>query len=196
MAPGARSNLAYPCSNLRLLEANVLYWRQYLWHCWDFSAPSAVIWRRPQSFGGPIVIRCPRSCDPLPSPSLRPCCQRNQIQLCIVYAVRELISAAMHLDAVCDVVAGIEKRAVWTMAELNVSQLMLHNVYLHFTWCIWETRSVPSCISCAGASRAVAAVQLKGTIGYGATFLKNLYRTHLTQKKLLNQTDLLKSEQM
>ena len=25
--------------------ANVLYWRKYLWHCWDFMAPSAVIWR-------------------------------------------------------------------------------------------------------------------------------------------------------
>jgi len=23
-----------------LSEANVLYWRKYLWHCWDFSAPS------------------------------------------------------------------------------------------------------------------------------------------------------------
>jgi len=22
-----------------LSEANVLYWRKYLWHCWDFSAP-------------------------------------------------------------------------------------------------------------------------------------------------------------
>jgi len=23
-----------------LSEANLLYWRKYLWHCWDFSAPS------------------------------------------------------------------------------------------------------------------------------------------------------------
>ena len=23
-----------------LSEANVLYWRKYLWHCWDFMAPS------------------------------------------------------------------------------------------------------------------------------------------------------------
>jgi len=22
-----------------LSEANLLYWRKYLWHCWDFSAP-------------------------------------------------------------------------------------------------------------------------------------------------------------
>ena len=27
-----------------LSEANVLYWRKYLWHCWDFSAPPTVIW--------------------------------------------------------------------------------------------------------------------------------------------------------
>jgi len=25
-----------------LSEVYVLYWRKYLWHCWDFSAPSAV----------------------------------------------------------------------------------------------------------------------------------------------------------
>jgi len=28
-----------------LSEVNVLYWRKYLWHCWDFSAPPAVIRR-------------------------------------------------------------------------------------------------------------------------------------------------------
>jgi len=31
-----------------LLEANVLYWRMYLWYCWDFSTP-------PQWFGAPVV---------------------------------------------------------------------------------------------------------------------------------------------
>jgi len=29
----------------RLSEANPLHWRKYLWHCWDFSALLAVIWR-------------------------------------------------------------------------------------------------------------------------------------------------------
>ena len=38
-------------------EVNVLYWRNYLWHCWDFSAP-------PQSFGASIVIRRPGNCSP------------------------------------------------------------------------------------------------------------------------------------
>ena len=33
-----------------LSEANVLYWRKYLWHCWDFAAP-------PQWFGA--VELCP-----------------------------------------------------------------------------------------------------------------------------------------
>ena len=29
-----------PCvQSWGLSEANVLYWRKYLWHCWDFSAP-------------------------------------------------------------------------------------------------------------------------------------------------------------
>ena len=35
-----------------LSEANVLYWRKYLWHCWDFFAP-------------PAVIRRPGNCAPL-----------------------------------------------------------------------------------------------------------------------------------
>jgi len=43
------------CSNVRnwgLSEANVLYWRKYLWHCWDFLVP-------PHPFVGPAVIwRC------------------------------------------------------------------------------------------------------------------------------------------
>jgi len=47
-----------------LSEANVLHWRKYLWHCWDFSAPPAVIWR-PHSDSAPGELR------PF-APSLRP----------------------------------------------------------------------------------------------------------------------------
>jgi len=36
----------------RFSEANVLYWRKYLWHCLDLSAPPAVI-RRPQNDSAP-----------------------------------------------------------------------------------------------------------------------------------------------
>ena len=42
-----------------LPEANVLYWRMYLWHCWDFLAP-------PQYFSAPTVIRRPGNCALLP----------------------------------------------------------------------------------------------------------------------------------
>ena len=35
-----------------LSEANVLYCRKYLWHCWGFLAPFAVI-RRPENFPPP-----------------------------------------------------------------------------------------------------------------------------------------------
>jgi len=42
-----------------LLEANVLYWRMYVWHCYDFLAP-------PQYFSAPRVIRRPGNCAPLP----------------------------------------------------------------------------------------------------------------------------------
>ena len=45
---GARDNmqvlsLAPHVRTWGLLEANVLYWRKHLWHCWAFSAPHAVI---------------------------------------------------------------------------------------------------------------------------------------------------------
>ena len=49
-----------------LSEANFLDWSKYLWLCWDFSAPQPpVIWRPPQWFGAPIVIRIPEKCVPL-----------------------------------------------------------------------------------------------------------------------------------
>jgi len=48
-----------------LSEANVLYWSKYLRHCWDFSAPPAVIWC-PHSASAPGEL-CP--------PSLRLCRQ-------------------------------------------------------------------------------------------------------------------------
>ena len=49
-----------------LSEANVLYWKKYLWQwsCWDFSAPLAVI-RPPAVIWRPIVIRQPGNCAPL-----------------------------------------------------------------------------------------------------------------------------------
>ena len=59
---GARGKKQVRCPHVRtwgLSEANVLFWRKCLWHCWDFSAPPAVI-RLPG-----IVLPCP--------PSLRPC---------------------------------------------------------------------------------------------------------------------------
>ena len=47
-----------------LSEANVLYWRIYVWHCWDFSAPPAVIRHSMQWFGAPTVIRRPGNYAP------------------------------------------------------------------------------------------------------------------------------------
>jgi len=40
-----------------LLKASVLYWRKYLWHCWDFRYP-------PQWFGASIVVRRTGNCSP------------------------------------------------------------------------------------------------------------------------------------
>ena len=48
-------------------EAYVLYWRKYLWHCWAFSAPHAVI-RRPHadSARGELCPPCPSHYAPAP----------------------------------------------------------------------------------------------------------------------------------
>jgi len=35
----ARSKFAPRVRTWCLSEANVLYWRKYLWHCWDIAAP-------------------------------------------------------------------------------------------------------------------------------------------------------------
>ena len=52
------------------------WWRKYLRHCWDFSAP-------------PAVIQRPGNCAPL-APSLRPCClwttQHNKHTYTVAYA--------------------------------------------------------------------------------------------------------------
>ena len=49
-----------------LSEANVLHWRKYLWHCWYFSGPPAVI-RRPHSDSAPweLCSPCPHFVRPL-----------------------------------------------------------------------------------------------------------------------------------
>ena len=52
--------------NWGLAEVNVLHWRKYLWHCWDFSALPAMIWR-PRGHSAPEELRS------LTPPSLRPC---------------------------------------------------------------------------------------------------------------------------
>jgi len=49
-----------------LSEANSLYWRKCMWHCWDFSAPSAVIRRSLQWLGaGELLPPCPSLVTPL-----------------------------------------------------------------------------------------------------------------------------------
>ena len=55
-----------PYGQIRVLsKANLLYWRKYLWHCWDFSAPL-------QWFSAPIVNWRPGNlCPPCPPSSTR-----------------------------------------------------------------------------------------------------------------------------
>ena len=58
---GARGKKQVWCPHIwiwDLLEANVLYWRKYLWQFWVFMVP-------PQWFGAPIVIQLQRNCAPL-----------------------------------------------------------------------------------------------------------------------------------
>ena len=59
---GARGKMQVRRPHFRargLPEANVLYWRMYVWHCWDFLAP-------PQHFSAPRVIWYPGNCSTLP----------------------------------------------------------------------------------------------------------------------------------
>jgi len=56
-----------------LSETNELYWRKYLRHCWDFSAP-------------PAVIRRPGTCG---SPSLRPCGHPLAAFIDLVQAIKD-----------------------------------------------------------------------------------------------------------
>jgi len=67
MAPGARNKFGVPMFEPEIFRNQmhcILHWRRRLWHFWNFSAPSAVIWR-------PMVIRRPGNCVPLSPPSLR-----------------------------------------------------------------------------------------------------------------------------
>ena len=43
--PGQEASLVPHVRTWGLSEANTLYWRRYMWHYWDFSAPFAVIRR-------------------------------------------------------------------------------------------------------------------------------------------------------
>ena len=78
-----------------LSEANVLYWRKSLWHCWDFSAPSAVI---------PLSTKCPRNYAPLPLPHYASVDEgrtthRNDFNFCwISKAIVEPKSAQQKVD--------------------------------------------------------------------------------------------------
>ena len=70
-----------------LSEANVLFWRKYLWHCWDFMAP-------PQWFGTPILIRRPVNCAPL-SPLVTPLCNRGHFHYC-VERTKRFVNVSLH----------------------------------------------------------------------------------------------------
>jgi len=50
--PGKEARFAPPYLNLSSFESKFTVWWKYLWHCWDFWAPSAVIWR-PHSDSAP-----------------------------------------------------------------------------------------------------------------------------------------------
>jgi len=69
MAPGEEANLAPPCSNLRSFGANVLYWRKYLWHFWDFQALGEL-------FRAPFP------------PSVRPCSCHRKLIAAVARSVR------------------------------------------------------------------------------------------------------------
>jgi len=105
-----------------LSEPNALYWRKYLWHCWDFSAPpqslgAPTITRRPpQWFSAPIAIRSPGNCAPLaphryaPTPA-RIAIVKKRHELPETYVARgaaQRITPAQHVFQVyCEHIRGI-----------------------------------------------------------------------------------------
>ena len=79
--PGEEAGLVSLCSNLRFFRCkdlycieNVLYWRMYFWHCWDFKAA-------PYWFGARELF------PPFP-PSLRPCEARGHFRYGVERAKR------------------------------------------------------------------------------------------------------------
>ena len=64
MVPGTISKFGVWHPHVRtwgLLEANVQYWRNYLWHCWAFSAPHVVIMRGWNSSFPPFIAPLPHA---------------------------------------------------------------------------------------------------------------------------------------
>ena len=84
MLPGARSRFGAPMFQPEVfLEANVLYWRKYLWH--------ETLWRSPQWFGAPIVIRRQGNCAPL----VTPLCSRGHFRYGVERAKR-FVNVHLH----------------------------------------------------------------------------------------------------
>jgi len=80
---GARGKKQVWCPHVRtwdLSEAHALYWRKYLWHCWDFMASPAVIWR-PHSDSAPGEFCPPRYgelCAPCPPRAFSLWCRKGK----------------------------------------------------------------------------------------------------------------------
>ena len=72
--PGQEASLAPHVRAWGLSEANALYWRKYMWHCWDFSAPPQSL-GVPALIGAPIVTRRRGIAPPLPTPRYAPWCR-------------------------------------------------------------------------------------------------------------------------
>ena len=90
-----------------LSKANLLYWRKYLWHCWDFSAPPAVI-----RFDAPAVIQRPHR-KFAPGELCPPCPPRCAPELA---------------SLLCDVSVSSSKQPIWKLDDLH-STFSFSNCY-------------------------------------------------------------------
>ena len=123
MGPGARSKFGAPhVRTWGVWEANVLYWRKYLWHCWDFSAPPVVIWRpRIDSTSGELW-------PPFPLVTPLRCALSN--------FENSQIKGRGHMDACCCKCCA----HCYCWAFVNALILWRHLVKTNVVQCIPETR--------------------------------------------------------
>jgi len=132
--------------NWGLSEAYVLYWRKYLWHCWDFSAP-------PQPMGAPTLVWRPHSdsapgnCTSLAPPRCAPgavshrflCCYSNMRKVQINFLTWKWLHDPWHIIQI-EIKSKIALKISGYWASLKGKPATLATFQTHaLTFFLWIT---------------------------------------------------------